>query len=333
MIKIHFSYRHIDKPWGGANNFIRILNQGLCDIENFCLTRDFDDPCDILFMNQLSAGPGSDFKNWHLSTIRRRLGDSRFINRWQCPMLAVRAVNLCRNVDIDCGIRTRLLGYLQDCKIIELLNMADLAIFQSHYQKDVFVKAGYRGRRSLIIYNSFDDAFYDDTPKYVEYDGVLKLIATSFSIRSIKRHDLIAQFSMLPNVEVTFVGNWPAGLKRRKVNIRGVLNSAQIKDLMRENHYFLHPAIRDACPNSILEALAVGLPVIFNPEPGGSAELVQDAGLALIEDDLITTADFARKELSYRRACALRRRNIFRLNIAMDQYTDAFRQLLQINGA
>lgn len=25
-IRNHFTYRHTDKPWGGANNFIRALN-------------------------------------------------------------------------------------------------------------------------------------------------------------------------------------------------------------------------------------------------------------------------------------------------------------------
>lgn len=140
MIKIHFAYRHIDKPWGGANNFLRALNQNLRNNTEFLLTTSFADPCDILFMNQLSAGPQSDFKQWRLATIKQRIKQSQNIIKSSQLKLVVRAVNLNLNVYLEGGIRTWILGYLQDRKVLKLLNMADMVIFQSQYQHQVFEK-------------------------------------------------------------------------------------------------------------------------------------------------------------------------------------------------
>jgi len=329
MIRIHFTYRHVDKPWGGANTFVRALSKALLESKDFQQTTNFDEPCDLLFMNQIGAGPGSNFREWQLSFIRNRIFGSVLNENGMRPALVVRAVNLMRNVDVDCGIRTWLLGYIQDRKIIALLNMADLVIFQSNYQKQLFFDAGYRGQRSIVIYNGAENDFWEETPRYIDNDSRLKLIALSFSTRRIKRHDLIAQFSTLPNVEVTYIGNWPTDISPNNVKLCGVLNHVQIKQIMREHHYLLHPATRDACPNVILEALNLGLPVIFNPQPGGSAELVQDAGIPLNEDDLASTVIVARSELNYLRSRALHQRHKYRLDDAVQQYANAFRQLLQ----
>jgi glycosyltransferase involved in cell wall biosynthesis len=111
------------------------------------------------------------------------------------------------------------------------------------------------------------------------------------------------------------------------------MDHTKIRSIMQGYHYLLHPATRDACPNVILEALSAGLPVIFNPQPGSSAELVQNAGIALNEDNLTATADLARSEINICRAHALHQREKFRLDFAVSQYADAFKQLLKISGS
>jgi glycosyltransferase involved in cell wall biosynthesis len=206
--------------------------------------------------------------------------------------------------------------------------MADVVIFQSEYQKKIFIEAGYSQNNSRIIYNGAPDDFWVDTPVYPNDNGVLKLMASSFSIRSIKRHDLIARISELPNVEVNYAGNWPPNIPLGRVNLLGVIKGGEIRSLLDEHHYFLHPAMHDACPNAILEAMAVGLPIIFNAAPGGSSELVGDSGISLNEMDLKGSIDLARIKLSMCRKKVLKRREMFRFHIAAAQYENVFRSTL-----
>jgi len=328
-IRIFFGYRHTDEPWGGANNFIRTLNQTIRNNTEFELTSSFEEPCDILFMNQLSAGAKSDFKHWELATIQQRVKQFRHIEQKNLTKLVVRAVNLKLNVHVEGRIRTRLLGYLQDRKVLKLLNMADLAIFQSEYQYQVFKKAGYQGKSFRIIHNGADPEFWVENPlnNSSNNNRELRIVSSSVSTRAIKRYDIIAQFSVLPGVEVTHIGNWPKKVPQQNVKLAGLLPKTELKKIMVQSHYFLHPATRDACPNSILEALNAGLPVIYNPQPGSSHELVQDSGIALNEGDLEHTIAQAREQIDILRANVLKRRESFRIELVAGQYMSAFKSL------
>jgi len=50
--------------------------------------------------------------------------------------------------------------------------------------------------------------------------------------------------------------------------------------ILAEADIFLHCVFNDACPNAVLEAMAVGLPVVYG-DSGGTRELVGEGGLAV----------------------------------------------------
>lgn len=80
--------------------------------------------------------------------------------------------------------------------------------------------------------------------------------------------------------------------------------------------------------NSVIEALNAGLPVIYNPQPGSSQELVQEAGLALDESNLERTITQARERIDLLRSHAIERREVFKLDPVAGQYMAAFRSLI-----
>src|SRR4030067_995722 len=121
MTKIHFTYRHIDKPWGGANNFIRALRDDLLQNGRFTVTDSIEDDCDILFMNQLGTGPGGEGKLMPISLVRRLVGTTGKEKRMR--RLVVRAVNLNRHA-FPLAVRNLTVGWWRDHKAIALLNMA-----------------------------------------------------------------------------------------------------------------------------------------------------------------------------------------------------------------
>jgi glycosyltransferase involved in cell wall biosynthesis len=129
---------------------------------------------------------------------------------------------------------------------------------------------------------------------------------------------------MLPGVDVIHIGQWPKDVHSGNVVLAGILNHSEMKNIFKKCHLFLHPAIRDACPNVILEALAMGLPVIYNSYEGSSSELVADAGIALDENNLDKTILHAKVRFIKMRQLALKRRELFRLDIILQKYKEIF---------
>jgi len=325
MIRIHFTYKHVDKPWGGANNFIRALNQNLQESGDFELLRSIEEPCDILFMNQLGTGPDGNRARISLRQVKRLLEPDPFSGNRR--KLVVRAVNLNWHA-FRIGLRNFTRGWWIDRQTVKLLNMADVAIFQSVYQRNFFVRAGYRGANDEVIHNGASAAYWRDPVPNLEFGDKLRLISSSASPRATKRHDLIARISLLEGVEVLHLGAWPKKLAPGRVKLLGMRPQEDMIRHFAECHYFLHPAIKDPCPNSIFEAICAGLPVIYNPDVGSSSEIVGSCGIALDEKNLIATLDLAKKRYKELRKTVVDHRRNYTILYAANLYRKIFERLV-----
>ncbi|UCV28965.1 glycosyltransferase [Ferribacterium limneticum] len=318
MIRVHFTYRHVDAAWGGANNFIRAIKTELAQDDRFQCTDTVDAPCDIVFMNQLGKGPGGNGRRYKLAQVRRWKAEGRRI--------VVRAVNLNRHA-FRMGLRNMTLGWLQDRQTIALLNLADVVIFQSAYQREFFLRAGYKEAQNCIIHNGASRFFWVENPCAQPLDGQIRLVSSTASARETKRHDLIAKISMCDGVEVVHLGVWPEGLPTAQVRLLGMQPHEEMLKTLAQAHFFLHPALNDPCPNAVFEALCAGLPVIYNPGPGSSTEIVGYCGLPLDESNLVNTAREARSRYSELRDQVLKNRHRFAIDAATSGYRDVFLQL------
>jgi len=318
MIRIHFTYRHIDKAWGGANNFIRSLRDELAQDDRFKFTDTIEAPSDIMFMNQLGQGPGGDGKRYRLKQVRRWKAEGRRI--------IVRAVNLNRHA-FRLGLRNLTIGWLQDRQTIGLLNLADFVIFQSEYQRDFFLHAGYSGAYSSVIHNGAAQQFWKESPSAQPLNTELRLVSSTASDRNSKRHDLIAKISLCDGVSVTHLGAWPKGLSSARVRLLGMQPREEMVKVLTEAHYFLHPALNDPCPNAVFEAVCAGLPVIYNGGPGSSTEIIGPCGLPLNECDLASTLLQARLKYDELRDQVLINRHRFSIDTATSRYHDVFLQI------
>ena len=64
------------------------------------------------------------------------------------------------------------------------------------------------------------------------------------------------------------------GLEER-VELRGWLEANEIRDIMRESDFLIHPSHFDPYPNSVLEALSCGIPVLGSDAAGSVVDRVQ----------------------------------------------------------
>jgi glycosyltransferase involved in cell wall biosynthesis len=182
---------------------------------------------------------------------------------------------------------------MRDFKTLALLHMADHVIFQSNYQKDMFSEYGFKGSSWSVIHNGAARD-YSPAESPPPLATPLRVLSCAIGGRQSKLHALMSTFSECEGVDMHYAGKWPDDVHQGKVRLHGVLPASELAALLKTMHYFFHPGVRDICPNVVCEALASGVPVIYNPKPGGTIELAAPAGLALHEDDIEATVREAR---------------------------------------
>lgn len=318
-IRIHFCYKHIESPWGGANNFIRALHKAMEATGEFEFAENIDDEYDLLFMNELGLGPANGSKRISLRKIRQ------IHERTRCK-IAVRAVNLLRHSQ-SLTIKSFFKAWLKDREVIRLTNSADFVIFQSGYQRSFFVRFGYSGRNSAIVHNAAPPVFLNNNPRPLLGDRPLRLVSSTASPRPTKRHDLVSRISEIEAVEVVHMGRWPDAVDRKNVSLRSVLTHEEMIDVYQQAHYLFHPAVKDPCPNAVIEAICAGLPVIYHPGPGSSAEIIGENGFALEEGNLEATVKKGRADYDplIRKVAAAK--DYYNIKRAANQYIEIFRTI------
>lgn len=319
-MKVTFTYKHIDQPWGGANNFLRALYRELTIRGRFEITHSMDQDVDLVFMNQLGLGPGGGKFQF------RQLESFLKPEKSRKKKIVVRAVNLNLHAH-KLGLTNVTKGLWEDLQTIRLLNIADEVIFQSEYQKRVFELFGYRGKKYSVIHNGAAQDFLSPVPLNSDLSH-LRLISTG-SDRYSKNHHLLAELSRISGVEVIYYGGWPKNLNAERVQFRGKGTHAEISEAMKKCHYFVFAAVKEMCPNSVVEALASGLPVIYNPAKGSNGELVGPFGVALNPEDLQQTVEKARGVYFELYRKLEKEREEYQISKVADSYIKVFERALE----
>jgi glycosyltransferase involved in cell wall biosynthesis len=281
----------------------------------FEFAQDIEDDYDILFLNQLGMGPANRSKKISLRKIKK-VGE----NSSPRKIIVVRVVNLMQHIS-----GSGLLAKFKDIPTIKLVNMADMVIFQSHYQTSFFTQYGYKGKHGVVIHNGADPAIFNDSG-IAMWDGkeTLRMVSSSMSLHSIKRQDLIAKVSECEGVEVSHIGNWPDSADRKKVKLLGVLGQKEVAAVLMRSHVLLHPAVKDVCPNVVFEAICCGLPVIYNDGAGSGAEIVAENGLPINEGSVEETIRQLKDRYRQLREHVKRTQRYYSIDRAAAQYIEVF---------
>jgi glycosyltransferase involved in cell wall biosynthesis len=278
-------------------------------------------------MNQQSMGPANASRKIRLSEIKKRLKAKN-----PRPKIIVRAINLQMHA-YPTGIKRLLSKLLQDRETINLLRFADHVIFQSNYQYSFFKKAGFSGSAYSIVHNGADIKYLNDSPRPTLDKCPIRIVSSSAAGRNTKRHDILAKISLLPGVEVIHAGVWPEKLPPGKVILKGMLDKIALSELYRTAHYFIHPAIKDPCPNAIFEAICSGLPVLYNPDSGSSAEIVQQCGLLIDETCLEQVLINARENYLQKISLVKEKKPYYTIKRAAKEYMEIFNSVMKVQYA
>ena len=176
----------------------------------------------------------------------------------------------------------------KNSSMVTSLGIADGAIYQSNFAKSMCREylGKFNGFES-VIYNGADPEFYAKAiPIRMNYE---KIFISFSKWRPHKRlRDIIESFLLadIENSVLLIAGDLSrSGLTQSDINryfsisnVRyiGILNQNQMAGYLKIATAAIHLCWIDACPNSVVEAIVAGVPVICNNN-GGTAELVAKA--------------------------------------------------------
>ena len=131
-----------------------------------------------------------------------------------------------------------------------------------------------------MIPNAPDPAVFNASGRVELRPGEpVRLITTSWSDNPRKGADVIAELERgldPARFQLTFVGRSPVDFQHARVV--PPVPSAEVARLLREHHIFVFASLNEACSNSLLEALACGVPALY-VDSGSNAEVVGGGGL------------------------------------------------------
>ena len=283
-MKIFAGYKPTDKPWGGANNFLRSLYQTLEKNHGVQIVFEPSPNCDVFFFGQTGKGPANDSDHYTPDDVKSIIG----LNK-SAPAI-MRMVNLRRHTSHKYFIPYWLSAAdrRMDADTKRAASLCDHLIFQSAYQQDNFSRDNVKPKNSTIIHNGAAAIFsnFNGSIEKLQPGQKIRIFSSAVSTKGRKNHGVIAAAAKNSNVELFYAGVWPKDLPSSNIKLLGRLDHEAIVETASHAHFFLHPSMKEACSNSIIEALAMGLPVLHGTE-GSSPETVGQNGMPIEEHNLL----------------------------------------------
>ena len=255
-ITINISFEFHGGPWGGGNQFLKALKNEL--IKRGIYEKD-PNKADVILIN-------SHHDIDEAIKLKKKHQDKIFIHRIDGPVYLIRNEDL--NID----------------KFIFLVNsrLADGTIFQSIWSKQKNYSLGLKENNfEAIIMNAVDHSIF--YPKDEILEGKHRgekwnLIATSWSPNMNKGFDLYKYLDEnldFQQYSLKFIGHSPIEFKN-VIHLEPMAPN-ELADQLRKSDIYITGSKNDPCSNSLIEALACGLPcVVLND--GGHPEIIKNGG-------------------------------------------------------
>jgi len=232
------------------------------------------------------------------------------------------------------------------------LNYSDFVVFQSEYsRKQCFKVLGSIAQSKYqIIHNGVKKpTFPSSSYNKLETTDKIKFITTGNFRNADMIEPVVKAFDMLASsmaFELHIVGPINENLKpllyKAYINHHDNKTLAEVGEILRTCHAFIYSHLNPPCPNSVLEAISCGLPVV-GFDSGAMSELCwfgKDL-LAPVSDDMIQVyEDFKPGKLAekielciekydYYRQNALQHAHLYSFNECGAKYIEVFEEQLQ----
>lgn len=329
-IKIYFGFKHTEKPLSGGNSFIKALYNKISSLEEFEIVDNFNSTIDLLFMNQLDLGPANHYsinnKYYKINFIKEQLAKNHNIK------VVVRAVHFRIHTNFNSIFDYRkILNFIEFSRLDHnnrmLFNLADFVVFQSNYQKDYMIKSLSQVNNYKVIHNGANSLFANNFKKKINTNNIIQIVTSIGNNLKIKQNYLISKLSLLNNIEVHYFGIWPKKIPSNNIILHGMATHDEMSDFYRNAHFYFHPGYKEACSNSILEAMYSGLPVLYNQNIGSNAEIVGDSGFPLDAKNMQKSLNYAIEKYDSAVENLNKNKYYYSIDRAVNEYIEVFKEV------
>jgi len=231
--------------------------------------------------------------------------------------------------------------------IREVFNIADGIVYQSRFDRRLvrtFWGDPNEGAKETVIYNGADLKLFSKNGDKIGFNNIYNIVASALWRPHKRLNDLINGILFLSNEDVSLIilGEVEDRVIHKKIHYMGNIPPSELPKYYRSCFLLAHLAWIDHCPNSVVEALVTGLPVICTNN-GGTKELVKDSGIVIqsepeydfklcwlyqppkVEPELIASAI---KKILSNREIYLHDRNDLSIQECAKQYIKFFKEVL-----
>ena len=261
---VYIAYEMKDGAYGGGNQFLKALRDYLKEKNMYT---DVADEADVVIFNSYNH-----YRD--ILRLRKHYPNKLFIHRVDGP---------CKIYNNNRDTR--------DDRVYRLNSIvADATVFQSDYCRTMSKEmGGPECNYEIVIHNACNpNLFYPEPEKKSSLSGrKIMLIASSFSSNINKGFDTykwLDEHLDFTRYEMAIVGNSPYEFS----NIKHLdpMPSAELAEVLRKSDIYISASVYEACSNSLLEAMACGLPVLVR-DSSSNPELVNKGGLLFKKDEEI----------------------------------------------
>lgn len=252
--KISINARVINGPWGGGNQFVKMLTEYL-NQHNFLVTFSLKQPnIDLILMIHPSK---------KLRVITYDINDIKNYLLRHPNTLLVHRIN-------SSSERGNLQGETE--MILEANQIADFTVFISSYLKNFYVDKGFDTHRpNSVILNGADERIFNPVGRANwKPDEKLKIVTHHWSSNYMKGFDIYERMDLLLGIkpfcdlfEFTFIGNVPKGLYFKHTQIVGPLSGSKLAQALKKNHIYLTASRNEPAGMHHIEGMRCGLPVLY----------------------------------------------------------------------
>lgn len=263
---------------GGPASFKRKLQQGL---EKYAIEVVYDredGPYDLVLVVA-----GTRHVGWLRSCKAKGIPIVHRLDGFHCYRKKASIISKHRWVD---AARNRIVQVIRD-------RLADHVIYQSEFTRDWWHREhGHSGKPESIVINGVDTDRFCPSENGNQPSGGISMVTVEGSFGMHERIVLTpvdtwrALTSRHDEARLSLIGELPAYMKRliptdRRVRYDGIVPNDTLPEFLRSATVFLSAEVNPACPNSVIEALACGAPVVAF-DTGALREIVTDSAGVIV---------------------------------------------------
>lgn len=250
-MKVLINRKIVEGPWGGGNNFVRALSEGLKS-SGHEVTNRIEQGIDCFFV--MDPRPNSDCPGLvDFLKVRNQFPKTKIIQR----------VNEC-----DARKNTEHL----DSFLVQCSSVIDKTVFVSDWLSNYFARKGWVCQKNVSIHNGVDTEKFNTGSRKTE-STIPRVVAHHWSNNIMKGFDVYDFLDYMASkdlIKFTYIGRHRNTFSNTEC-IDPCVGAELAKNLSFHDVYISGSRF-DPGPNHILEALAVGLPTYVHAEGGGAVE-------------------------------------------------------------